>query len=67
MKKPEETDDKYFPLSIRENSEWLITDLYIYISELEKQVKIFRKIYKSKLRYTKYLKECLNNVSRATK
>lgn len=39
MKRPDEQDDKYYPLSCRENAEWLINDLYIYCDFLEEKLK----------------------------
>ena len=38
MLMPDETDDRYYPLSIPENKETLIADLYAYCSHLEKVI-----------------------------
>jgi hypothetical protein len=49
MLRPDELDDKYYPLSCRENAEWLINDLYIYCEHLEETIKkLKRKTKKSK-------------------
>jgi hypothetical protein len=52
MNIPDEADDKYYPLSIPENKESLIADLYAYCSSLEqvitKQKSIIKELQKKR-------------------
>ena len=64
MKCPDELDDKYYPLSTRENMEWLINDLYCYCEFLDSLIKTYRKACQRKTRELRILKEHHNALHR---